>query len=193
MGWSYISIPKPLQFRNVYVIPSHTLHAMWLLIHMLRLKLIHVSKKGQPKSPYEACRIHISHYYDIYKSMMSLSTSKSGFSLTISVGHYCDVIMSAMASQITSLTIVSTAYSDADQRKHQSSASLAFVPHKWSVTRKMFPFDDVIVVKPDEAQSWATVDVNRLCIAHTENRLTVLMTSCHGIICLLKLFRGIVR
>ena len=43
-----------------------------------------------------------------------------------------------------------------DQRKHQSSASLAFVrgihrwsvnsPHKWPVTRKMFPFDYVIVV-----------------------------------------------
>ena len=63
--------------------------------------------------------------------------------------------MGAMASQITSLTIVySTVYSDADQRKHQSSASVAFVrgvhrgpvnsPHKWPVTRKMFPFDDVI-------------------------------------------------
>ena len=35
--------------------------------------------------------------------------------------------MGAMASQITSLTIVySTVYSDADQRQHQSSASLAF-------------------------------------------------------------------
>ena len=64
--------------------------------------------------------------------------------------------MSAMASQITSLTIVyPTVYSGADQRKHQSSASLAFVrgihrwpansPHKWPVTRKMFPFDDVIM------------------------------------------------
>ena len=42
--------------------------------------------------------------------------------------HYGDVIMSGIASQITSLTIVySTAYSDADQRKLQSSASLAFV------------------------------------------------------------------
>ena len=70
--------------------------------------------------------------------------------------HYGDVIMGAMASQITSLTIVySTVYSDADQRKHQSSASLAFVwgihrgpvnsPHKWPVTRKMFPFDDVSI------------------------------------------------
>ena len=42
--------------------------------------------------------------------------------------HYIDVIMTAMASQITSLTVVySTVYSDADQRKHQSSTSLAFV------------------------------------------------------------------
>ena len=36
--------------------------------------------------------------------------------------------MTTMASQVTSLTVVySTVYSDADQRKHQSSASLAFV------------------------------------------------------------------
>ena len=72
------------------------------------------------------------------------------------VCHYSAVIMGAIASQITSLTIVySTVNSDADQRKHQSSASLAFVrgihrrrmnsPHKWPVTRKMFPFDDVIM------------------------------------------------
>ena len=70
--------------------------------------------------------------------------------------HYCDVTMGAMASQITSLTVVySTVYLDADQIKHQSSALLAFVqgthrspvnsPQKWPVTRKMFPFDDVIV------------------------------------------------
>ena len=60
--------------------------------------------------------------------------------------HYNGVIMGAMASQITSLTIVySTIYSGANQRIHQSSASLAFVrgihrwpvnsPHKWPVTR----------------------------------------------------------
>ena len=70
--------------------------------------------------------------------------------------HYYEVIMGTKASQITSLAIVySTVYSGADQRKHQSSASLAFVwgihrglvnsPHKWPVTRKMFPFDDVIM------------------------------------------------
>ena len=72
--------------------------------------------------------------------------------------HYDDVRMGAIASQITSLTIIySIVYSDADQRKHQSSASLAFVwgihrgpvnfPHKWPVKRKMFPFDDVIMAK----------------------------------------------
>ena len=42
--------------------------------------------------------------------------------------YYNDAIMGTVASQITSLTIVySTVDSDADQRKHQSSASLAFV------------------------------------------------------------------
>ena len=64
--------------------------------------------------------------------------------------------MGTIASQITSITIVySTVYLDADQRKYQSSASLAFVrgihrrpvnsPHKWPVTREKFPFDDVIM------------------------------------------------
>ena len=47
--------------------------------------------------------------------------------------HYNDVIMSAIASHVTSLTIVySTVYSGVDQRKHQSSASLAFV---WGIHR----------------------------------------------------------
>ena len=64
--------------------------------------------------------------------------------------------MSAMASQITSLTSVySIVYSGADQREHKSSASLAYVreihrlpvtsPYKRPVTRQFFPFDDVIM------------------------------------------------
>ena len=76
--------------------------------------------------------------------------------LHVRVIHYDDVIMDSIASQITSLTIVySNVYSSADQSKHQSSESLAFVwgihrgpvnsPHKWPVTRKIFPFDDVIM------------------------------------------------
>ena len=63
--------------------------------------------------------------------------------------HYNDVIMGAIASQITSITTVySIVNSDADQTNYQSSASLAFVrgihrgpvnsPHKWPVTRKIF-------------------------------------------------------
>ena len=74
------------------------------------------------------------------------------------IQHYSDVIMDVMVSQITSLsTVYSTVYSGTDQRKHQSSESLAFVRgihqwlvnslHKWPVTRKMFPFDDVIMYK----------------------------------------------
>ena len=61
--------------------------------------------------------------------------------------HYNDVTMSAIASQITNLAIVySTVYSDTGRRKHQNSASLAFVrgihrepansPYKGPVTRK---------------------------------------------------------
>ena len=70
--------------------------------------------------------------------------------------HYCDVIMSAMGYQITGVSVVySTVCTGADQRKHQSSAWLAFVrgihrwlvnpPHRGPVTQKMFPFDDVIM------------------------------------------------
>ena len=66
--------------------------------------------------------------------------------------------MGAVASQITSLAIIySTVYSAVDQRKHQNYVSLAFVqgirrrpvnsPHKGLVTRKMFPFDDVIMTE----------------------------------------------
>ena len=73
--------------------------------------------------------------------------------------------MGTEASQITSLTIVyTTVYSDADQSKHQTSASLAFVrgihrgpvnsPHKGPVTRKMFPFDDVIMT---HAAMWSAI------------------------------------
>ena len=72
--------------------------------------------------------------------------------------HYNDVIMSMTTSQITCVSIVySTVCSSADHRKHQSPASLAFVqgihrwpvnsPHKWPVARKMFPLDDIIMIR----------------------------------------------
>ena len=72
--------------------------------------------------------------------------------------HFCDVIKGAMACQITCFTIVySIVYSGAAQRNHnQSPAFLAFMrgihrwrvnsPHKWAVTGKMIPFDDVAML-----------------------------------------------
>ena len=91
--------------------------------------------------------------------------------------HYCDVIMGVKASQITSLAVVcSTVYTDADQRKHQSSALLAFVrrihrgpvnsPHKWPVTRKMLPFDDVIISQGQELRTSSS----KLCPSDLKNR-----------------------
>ena len=80
-----------------------------------------------------------------------------------------------MASQITSLTSVySTVYSVADQRKHQSSTSLVFVrgihrwpvisPHKGPVTRKMFPFDDVIMIFNKKFPSISSMTLNIIYI-----------------------------
>ena len=72
--------------------------------------------------------------------------------------HYSDVIMSVIWSQITSVSIVySTVCWGANQRKHHSSASPTFMgeihqwpvnsPHKRPVTRKIFPFYDVIMLQ----------------------------------------------
>ena len=126
--------------------------------------------------------------YD-YISTRAINTE---YILICCIRHYSDVIMGAIAPQITSLTIVySTVYSDADQRQHQSSASLAFVrgihrrpvnsPHKWPITRKMFPFDDVIMEKYHLYQidlisfmcteAWIYNNINdgmiRLCYIHS--------------------------
>ena len=97
-----------------------------------------------------AWRLQAISYYQIYVAMTFWGHNQ--------LNYYNDVIMGVMASQTTSFTIVySTVYLGADQRKHQSFASLAFVqgihrwpvnsPHKWPVTRKMAPFDDVIMYK----------------------------------------------
>ena len=105
-----------------------------------------------------------------YKKSVSLSDLKSTIrrlagptcrcsvckQVICSILHYSDVIMSARAPQITGVSIVySTVCSGANQRKHQSSESLAFArgihrwsvnsPHKGPVTWRMFPFDGVII------------------------------------------------
>ena len=93
--------------------------------------------------------------------------------------RYSDVIMSAMASQITSVSIAwSTVCLGVDQRKHQSSTSLAFARgiHGWSVvshhegpvTRRMFPFDDVIMQWVICVMCLFTVKLcNTLCVGTT--------------------------
>ena len=99
----------------------------------------------------------VNHFCRQKKHLIRKTCVNIWVSVWLSQFHYSDVIMGAMASQITSLTIVySTVYSGADQRKHQSSASLAFVrgihrgpvnsPHEWPVTRKMFQFDGVTIL-----------------------------------------------
>ena len=89
--------------------------------------------------------------------------SSNNFHVSININsciHYIDAIMTTMASQITSLTVVYwIVYSDADQRKHQNfrvtglrvgnSPGPVNSPHIGSVTRNMFPFDDVIMFLRD--------------------------------------------
>ena len=79
--------------------------------------------------------------FSFKKILLKVSSGKcwpACFGLNV-LNHYNDVIMSAMASQITSLTIVYwTIYLGTDHRKHQSSASLAFVRriHRWPVNSR---------------------------------------------------------
>ena len=107
--------------------------------------------------------------------------------------HYSDVIMGAIASQITNLAIVySTVYSDANQRKHRSSVSLAFVrgihrgsidsPPKGPVTRKMFPFDDVIMMNDTHRNVVLFSVLSLVYILHFVLYLTIHLphtTHCH--------------
>ena len=88
--------------------------------------------------------------------------------------NYSDVTMGVMAPHIPSLmSVYSMVHSEADQTKHQSSASLAFVrgiyrgpvnsPHKGPVTRKMFPFDDVIMWNIHKTLFSITMGFDHLC------------------------------
>ena len=123
----------------------HCLNQYWLLISIYNFNTI-----AQATIIYLRLNIIISKSFPhLTRTIVSAHSTHNKV-----VWHYNDVIMGAVASQITSLTIV---YSTADQRKHKSSASRAFVrgthrgpvnsPHKWPVTRKMFPFNGVIMAR----------------------------------------------
>ena len=107
--------------------------------------------------------------------------------------HYNDVIMSAMAFQITSPIIAySTVYSGADQIKHQGSASLAFVwgmrrwpvnsPHKGPVKRKMLPLDDVIMYRSCQwfGASQRSCDVIVITAFYTKSVITHHLRNFNG-------------
>ena len=94
--------------------------------------------------------------------------------------HYSDVIVGVIASQATSLAVVySTVYSGADQRKHQSSASMAFVrgihrwpvnsSHKGPVTRKMFLI------------SWRNHDFNVYATCFIHHRSILILRNTGGL------------
>ena len=105
--------------------------------------------------------------------------------IAVTRSHYNDVIISTMAYHITSLTIVySIVYSDADQRKHQSFASLASVwgihrwpvnsPHKGPVTRKMFPFFYDVIMARDSSPDIAIANCDQSIQSHSQGALNLI-------------------
>ena len=168
---STVSVPPTLSIQSVYtclyLLKDAFINARWVNIyqHLTLLSTCFVQMNNFSINEVLTTMFHhmISFYqYIILEAWVleSESCHKINFAVNLNAivfhTHYNDVIMGAMASQITCLTIVySTFYPGADQRKHQSSAPLAFVwgihrspvhsPHKGPVMRKMFPFDDVII------------------------------------------------
>ena len=118
-------------------------------------KGIHWHRLGERRSSAKSsCNLTLIVLLDFTSSHWSFYKRNVTWSVII---QYSDLIMSAMASQITGDSIICWAVcSGAHQRKHQSSTSLAFVrgihwwlvdsPHIRPVTWKMFPFDDVIMI-----------------------------------------------
>ena len=157
---------KMVLFDGVIVFWKHN-YILALYITALRLKIIidMMVLKVRPIRYTGRCIIH-SDALSCYTRQWYCGTSKQFGKVWDStpccppqaaLHHYNDVMISAMAPEITSFPIVYlTAYSGSDQRKHQSSVSLGFVwginrwpvnsPHKGLVTRKIFPFDDVIMI-----------------------------------------------
>ena len=122
MVWNYLSIPKRL----------------WL--HCLSLRMIRnfITRFIMDAIIYPWWNLSLSILLkgsvtgDKWAAVAEKNTAHPFFR-DCTTNHYNDVIMTTIASQITSLTVVySTVYSDADQRKHQSYASLADV---WGIYR----------------------------------------------------------
>ena len=115
----------------------------------------------------------INHIYQ-YAHLVPICHSAYIFYMLYICNHYSDAIISAMASQTTSIsTLCSSLCSGARQRKHQSSAPLSFVwgihrcpvdsPNKGPVTREIFPFDYVITDN-DIGFWWRRTDVHNVWV-----------------------------
>ena len=135
--------------------PNHYQNQCWLILHVNWAQVKSALKSNNFRSRKLICKDHlqnVGHFVQVSKCWWKFSVSLQGGDES----NYSDVIMSAMMLRITGASIVcSTVGSGADERKHQSSASLAFVfgihrwpvnsPHKGPVARKMSLFDDIIM------------------------------------------------
>ena len=142
-----------------YIIICHLLHKHTRILFSL---LWHSLWRVQIVGCVVACRSYLFvctfHHLIIIIVQTYLKTLKQWYALYVPpYSHYTDVKMSTIATQITRVLIVYlTVCPGADQRKRQSSASLAYVrgihrwpvnsPHKGPVMQKMLPFDDVIMI-----------------------------------------------
>ena len=109
----------PLRLGHGWIITFHWFRGMYLLIHCLLSMMVWLISVN---------RICPCPWTLLLFAVHLLDFNLRGLYLLVHKIHYNDVTMTTTASQITSLTVVySIVYSGADQRKHQSSASLAFV------------------------------------------------------------------
>ena len=113
-----MDISSPI-YSRWYWFYNKRLELYWLALTRLRIDINVYSTYDNKNDTSTVCPICKSGYDSLCHLLFHCSHLST---------HYCDVIMTSVASQITSLAVVySIVYSDADERKHQSSASLAFV------------------------------------------------------------------
>ena len=132
--WSLVYLFLKIRLVTKKTSKLHIAGPLWMWIHLWRAIGFFVNSKFRYFMAITLCRCFTSQRANDAESVSvswrhhEICSQLAIITIIIVISHYSDVIMSAMASQTTSLTIVySTVYSGSDQRKHQSSASLAFV------------------------------------------------------------------
>ena len=175
--------------------PSHCLKQCWLVM-LITSKVQWYSFEGNFSSDtLTSNKIHLKiTYLNFISNVPGANELKEAMLLWLDISlvryrdprnHYSEVIMSAVASQITGISIAcSTVCSGTDLRKYQTSASLAFVrgihrwpvdsSHKGPVTRKMFLYDDVIMIQSKIHHWYLNQITDHLLISHqyTETKMS---------------------